>query len=148
MIRKILLLSISVFFLFNLFIVSAKSSTSIELFDIEKNEVIKVIPTNPKIQLEAEKIINEVDNIVKKLKPIPDKGYMIKIPLESSLLLENQWVYARIDEVIIIIPEVEKPIVPEDETPYLLIFDDENKSYFLTFKTKIDTLLNTLDFSL
>jgi len=112
-IRKILLLSISIFLLFNLFIVSAKSSTSIELFDIEKNEVIKVIPTNPEIQLEVEKIINEVDNIVKKLKPIPDKGYMIKIPLEPSLLLENQWVYARIDEVIIINPQVEKPIVPE-----------------------------------
>lgn len=107
MIRKILLSSIPIFFLFNLFIVSAQSITNIELLDIEKNKIVKTTPTNPKIQVEAEKIIKEIDNVVKKLNPIP-----------------------------------------EDEEPYLLIFDDENKSYFFTFETKIDTLLNTLDFSL
>jgi hypothetical protein len=65
---------------------------------------------------------------------------MVKIPLERSFPLENKWVNALIDEVII--------IIPEDEKPYLLIFDDENKPYFFTFETKIDTLLNTLSFSL
>lgn len=140
MVRRILLSSIPIFFLFNLLIVNAQSITNIEVFDIEKSKIIKTPPTNPKIQLEAENIINEIDNVVKKINPIPDKGYMIKIPLEPSLRLENKWVYAMIDEVII--------IIPEDEKPYLLIFDDENKSYFFTFEAKIDTLLNTLDFPL
>jgi len=139
-VRKILLSSIPIFFLFNLFIVSAQSTTNIELLDIEKNNIIKTTPTNPKIQLEAEKIIKEIDNVVQKLNPFPDNGYMVKIPLGPSLRLENKWVNALIDEVII--------IIPEDEKPYLLIFDDENKSYFFTFETKINTLLNTLDFSL
>lgn len=101
---------------------------------------MKSTPTNPKIQLEAKKIIKEVDDVLKKMNPFPDKGYMVKIPLEPSYQLENKWVNALIDEVII--------IIPEDEKPYLLIFDDENNSYFFTFETKIDTLLNTLDFSL
>ncbi|MCQ6275918.1 hypothetical protein JMM81_13275 [Bacillus sp. V3B] len=140
MVRKILLSSVPIFFLFNLFLVSAQSITNIELLDIEKSKIIKTTPTNPKIQSEAEKIIKEIDNIVKKFNPIPDKGYMVKIPLEPSLQLENKWMSALIDEVII--------IIPEDEKPYLLIFDDENKSYFFTFETKIDKLLNTLDFSL
>ncbi|WP_436374727.1 hypothetical protein [Cytobacillus sp. BC1816] len=124
----------------NLFIVNAQSSSNVELLDIEKNEITKTVTTNPKIQLEAEIIIKEIDNVVKKLKPIPDKGYMIKIPLEPSHRVENKWIYALIDEVIIIIPKNEKP--------YLLLFDDENKSYFFTFHSKIDPLLNTLDFSL
>lgn len=140
MVRKLLLSLIPMFFSFNLFIVNAQSITNIELFDIEKNEIIKTTKPNRKIQLEVEKIIEEIDDIVRKLKPIPDKGYMIRIPLKPSIQLENQWVYALIDEVII--------IIPEDEEPYLLLFDDENKTHFFTSEAKIDTLLNTLSFSL
>jgi hypothetical protein len=65
---------------------------------------------------------------------------MVEIASGPSIQLENKWVNALIDEVII--------IIPEDEKPYLLIFDDENRPYFFTFKTKVDTLLNTLDFPL
>jgi hypothetical protein len=120
--------------------VNAQNTKNIELFDIEKNEIITTTPTNSKIQLEAEKIIKEIDCVVKKFDPIPDKGYMIKIPLDPSYHLENKWVNALIDEVIV--------IIPEKEEAFLLIFDDENKPCFFTFQTKIDTLLNTLDFSL
>lgn len=140
MVHKILFSFIHIFLLINLVIVNAQSSSNIELLDIEKNEITKTVPTNPKIQLEAERIIKEIDNVVKNLKPIPDKGYMIKIPLEPSHRVENKWIYALIDEIIIIIPKNEKP--------YLLLFDDENKSYFFTFDSKIDPLLKTLDFSL
>ena len=139
MIRKILFSSIPILFLFNLLIVSAQGITEIELLDIEKNKII-TMPTNPKIQLETKRIIKEIDNIVKKFNPIPDKGYIVKIPLTLSLRLENKWVNTLIDEVIIIIPENEKP--------YLLIFDDENKPHFFIIKKEIDTLLKTLDFSL
>lgn len=137
-IRKILFSSIPVFFLFNLFIVSAQSITEIEIFDIEKNKIIK-IQKNPKIQLETKKIIKEIDNIVTKFNPIPDKGYLVKIPLTPSLQLKNKWVNTSIDEVII--------IIPEDEKPYLLIIDNENKPHFFTIKTEMDTLLKTIDFS-
>ncbi|MBT2689637.1 hypothetical protein J7I93_15710 [Bacillus sp. ISL-47] len=137
MVRKILLSLVYIFFLLNLSIVSAQSSKNIELLDIEKNKITKTAQTNPEIQLEAETIIKEIDDVVKKLKPVPDKGYMIKIPLEPSYRLDNKWMNAMVDEVIIIIPENEKP--------YLLIFDDENNPYFFTFDTTIDLLRNTLD---
>ena len=138
MIRKILFSSIPILFLFNLFIVSAQSTTEIEILDIEKNKIIK-IQKNPKIQLETKKIIKEIDNIVTKFNPIPDKGYLVKIPLTPSLQLENKWVNTSIDEVII--------IIPEDEKPYLLIIDNENKPHFFTIKTEMDTLLKTIEFS-
>ena len=139
MIRKILFTLIPILFLFNLIIVSAQNTTNIELLDIQKNKII-TIPTNPKIQLETKKVIEEIDTIVKKFNPIPDKGYMVKIPLTPSIQLENKWVNTLISEVII--------IIPEGETSYLLIFDNENKPYFFTFKTEIDMLLKALDFSL
>jgi len=138
-IRKILFTSVPILFLFNLFIVSAQSTTNIELLDIQKNKII-TIPTNPEIQLETKKIIEKIDNIVKKINPIPDNGYIVKIPLTPSLRIENKWVNTLIDKVII--------IIPEDEKPYLLIFDDESKPHFFTIKTEIDTLLKTLDISL
>lgn len=128
MIRKILFSSIPILFLFNLLIVSAQGITEIELLDIEKNKII-TMPTNPKIQLETKRIIKEIDNIVKKFNPIPDKGYIVKIPLTLSLRLENKWVNTLIDEVIIIIPENEKP--------YLLIFDDKKSLIFLPLKQKL-----------
>lgn len=109
----------------------------IELLDIEKNKII-TIPTNPKIQLETKKIIKEIDNIVTKFNPIPDKGYIIKIPLTPSFQLENKWMNTLINEVFIIIPENEKP--------YLLIIDNENKPHFFTIKKEMDALLKTLDF--
>lgn len=112
---------------------------NIEVFDIERNKIINTTSTNTKIQLEAEKIIKEIDGVLKKINPFPDKGYMVKIPLEPSFSLENKWLNALIDEIII--------IIPEDENPYLLTFDDENNSYFFTFERKIDMLLNTIDIS-
>ncbi|WP_042148280.1 hypothetical protein [Paucisalibacillus sp. EB02] len=138
MLQKSLLSIVLVFFLFNLSVVIAQGNNNIEIMDIEENKVIKKTPTNPNIQLETEKIIQEIDGIVKAFKPIPEKGYMIKIPLEPSYQLENKWINALIDEVIFIIPETGKP--------FLLIFDDENNSYFFTFQIKIDKLLKTLDF--
>jgi hypothetical protein len=42
--------------------VNAQSNKNFELLDIEKNEIIKTTPTNSNIQLEAEKIINDIDN--------------------------------------------------------------------------------------
>lgn len=138
MLQKTLLSIILVFFLFNLSTVNAQDNKSIEIMDIVKNEIIKTTPTDSSIQLETEKIIKEIDGVVKAFKPIPDKGYMIKIPLEPSYQLENKWINALIDEVIIIIPETEKP--------FLFTFDDENNSYFFTFQIKIDKLLKTLGF--
>ena len=135
MIRKILLASVPILFLFTLSMVSAQSTTNIELLAIEKNE-ITTIPTNSTIQLETEKIIKEIDTVLKKFSPIPDNGYIVKIPLNPSLRLENKWVNAMISEVII--------IIQEEEAPYLLIFDNENRPCFFTFKKEINTLLKSL----
>ncbi|MBM4761127.1 hypothetical protein [Bacillus sp. B15-48] len=140
MFRKTLLLVFLSVIVFNGAIVSAENDKMVELFDIEKNERIDTTPTNSNVQLEAEKIIKAIDDVYKKFKPIPDKGYIIKIPLEPPYQLENQWIHAVIDEVVI--------LIPEEGEPYLLLFDDENTPCFFTINTKIASLLEILDFSL
>jgi hypothetical protein len=140
MIRKGLFLFVVILFQFNLSIVNAQENNIVKLLDIKKDQIIKTTPTNSTVQLETEKIIKGIDGIVKKFKPIPNQGYMVKIPLEPPYLIENKWINTLIDEIII--------IIPNEEDPYLVTFDDENNPYFFTFKTKIDALLNTLDFSL
>ena len=140
MVRKTIILFVVALIQLNLSIVNAQNNNLVELLDIEKDEVIKTTPTNANVQVETEKIIKEIDGIVKKFKPIPNKGYMIKIPLEPSYQLKNKWINDLIGEIII--------IIPEEEDPYLVTFDDENNPYFFTFDTKISALLNTLEFSL
>ncbi|SHG64547.1 hypothetical protein [Ornithinibacillus halophilus] len=138
LLQKTLHLAVLIFFFFNLSTVYAKVNNDIEIMDIEENKIIKKIPTDSNIQLETEKVIKDINGFVKAFKPIPDKGYMIKIPLDPSYHLENKWINTIIDEVILIIPETEKP--------FLLTFDDENNPYFFTFQIKIDNLLKTLEF--
>lgn len=137
MVRKTLILLGIVFLQFNLCMVKAQNQNLVLVLDIKTNKIIKTTPPNPNVQLETVKIMKAIDGVVKKINPIPNKGLMVKIPLEPSFHLQNKWVNALIDEVII--------IIPENEMPYLLLYDDENNSYFCTFDTKIDMLINTLN---
>lgn len=135
--------TIILFFVFSLLVVgtvNAQTERNIVIFNIQKNEIIKTVLTSSAVQKEVENYIVEINNVVRKFNPIPEKGYMIKIPLEPSLKIENKWMNALIDEAVI--------IIPEGEDPYLLIFNDENNPYFFTFEGKIDQLLKLLDFSL
>ncbi|WP_209124714.1 hypothetical protein [Alkalihalobacillus sp. BA299] len=110
----------------------------IEIFNIEKDQVIKKIPMQAREYQEVEKIIEGINNIQKKFNPLPTKGIMIKVPLEPSIKVENQWFNDLVDQVIF--------ILPEDEDPYLLLFTDENTPIFLTFKGNMDTFLSKINF--
>ncbi|QOY35490.1 hypothetical protein AWH56_022845 [Anaerobacillus isosaccharinicus] len=120
--------------------VTAQTDKNIFIFNIEKDEIIKTVPTSSLVQKEIENYIVEINNVVRKFNPIPEKGYMIKIPLEPSIQIENKWMNALVDEAVL--------VIPEGEDPYLLIFNDENNPFFFTFEGKIDELLKLLNFSL
>ena len=117
--------------------VSAQENKNVEIFDISKEKVIRELPSTPSIQKEAQNYLKGITSIYIKLKPIPDKGYMVKIPLEPPAAIQNQWVSSLADEVIIIFPAGEKP--------YLMIFDTENKLTFFNFEGKTDVLLKELN---
>lgn len=102
----------------------AQTNNQIEIFDIENGTVIKTIPINSSLQAEVEHMLKNINEVYKKINPIPKKGMMAKIPLNPMIPVENQWMHSLIDEVII--------FFPEEEEPYVMTYDDENNFYFFT----------------
>ncbi len=120
----------------------AETSKQIEIFDIEKGTVIKTVPLNLIFQTESAKILNSIKDIYKKVNPIPNKGLMVKIPLNPMIPVQNQWLTSHVDEIII--------FLPEDEEPYIMTFDDENNVYFFTINNQnsvSEFILKTLSLS-
>ena len=117
--------------------IHAEEYKKVEIFDIDKGKVVKVVKSNSKIQKAAVSYINEITGIYCKFKPIPDKGYGIKISLQPSVTIKNKWIDTVIDEVIIIIPKDEDP-------PFLIIYENKDKLLCFTFKGDIDILLKKL----
>ncbi|MFD2637301.1 hypothetical protein [Piscibacillus salipiscarius] len=119
-------------------VTATNEELQVEIFDIETEKVVKTITKSDSIQEESEKIISNIYDIFKGINPIPDRGFMIKIPLEPKVTIDNEWLTAEVDTVII--------IQPLDEKPYLLTFDEENRPRVFLFNAPIDELLNQLDY--
>lgn len=123
--------------LFSSINVSALENTNIELFDINEGCVVKMIESTPTIQKEVENSLKGITGLFAKFNPIPDKGYMIKIPLETPVIIKNQWINTFVDEVVIVFPEEEKP--------YLMVFDGKDRTFFFSFKCNIKELLENMN---
>lgn len=119
-------------------IASAQTNPQIEIFDINKGKVIRNVQSNSDAQQEVKNFLEGITGVYVKYNPIPNKGFMIRIPIEPSIMVKNQWLNDLVDEVII--------IFTGQENPYLMVFDDENRPYFLTFEGNTDKLLSILNF--
>jgi hypothetical protein len=139
MVRKIMIVLLSVVF-FSSPSFNAQVVKNVEFFDIQKDSVTQIEPANAVFQKAAEEYLNGINGIYVKVKPIPNQGYMIKIPLEPSLQIRNEWINELVDEVII--------IFTKDEAPYLMVFDDENNPHFFHFKGNTDLLIKTFNIPL
>lgn len=119
----------------------AQKNNQIEIFDIEKGTILKAVPSNDLFQLEAANILKDIKDIYKKINPIPQKGMMVKIPVNPMIPIQNQWMNSLIDEVII--------FFPEGDEPYIMTYDDENNFYFFSInqsKLTTDFVLRLLGF--
>jgi hypothetical protein len=137
--KKIMIILFSVVFLYSPSN-NAQGIKNVELFDIQKDSVTQVVPSNPFFQKAAKDYLNGINGIFVKVKPIPNQGYMIKIPLEPSIQINNEWINDLVDEVII--------IFTKDETPYLMVFDDENNPHFFHFQGNTNKLVKTFNLTL
>ncbi|MFD1779205.1 hypothetical protein ACFSFW_11045 [Fredinandcohnia salidurans] len=116
----------------------AQTNQQIQIFDIDQDKVIKYVQSNADVQQEVENILKGITGVYAKYNPIPTKGFMVRIPLEPNIMIRNKWFDDLVDEVTI--------ILPSQEDPYLMLFDDENKPFFLTFEGNTEKLLDLLDF--
>ncbi|GAA3313263.1 hypothetical protein GCM10020331_002990 [Ectobacillus funiculus] len=78
---------------------------------------------NTDLQQEIEKFLEGITGICVKYNPIPNKGFMIRIPLEPNIKVRNQWFNDLVDEVTII-------FFRSRETIFNGFFDDEKQTIF------------------
>ena len=91
---------------------------------------------DPVIQKEAVQYAKAITGPFKNLNVVPKDGYMIKIPLSKPVSITNQWLHTTIDEVLILLPLNEKP--------YIMLYDDENNPHFYYVKGKPGLLLKQM----
>lgn len=128
MIKKIAFAVLIAFFI-NTTHTPAQMNRSIQIYDIDQEMVIKTITITPFIRKDSEKILQGVNDIYKKFNPLPDKGLLVNIPLDPAIQVKNQWINTLVDEMII--------FYPEEEEPFILVYDDENNTYFFSVDRKV-----------
>lgn len=131
---------ILIILLLNSINVYAVDNTNIELFDINQGKVVKVAESNPKIQAKVIKYLNEITGVYGKFNPIPDKGYAIGIHLEPAEKIQGKWLNVIVEEVII--------MFPQEEPPFLVLIDEENKLVCYRFQGDTNKLLKELKFKI
>lgn len=117
----------------------AQEDNDVEIFDIDKGEVIKKVRSSSFIQGEAEKYILGITNIYTRVKAFPDRGRIVKIPLNPPLKVNTKWLERVVDKVFI--------IFPENAEPYLLILDEKERPLFYTFDVNTKALIDYLNSS-
>lgn len=96
------------------------------------------IQSNPNVPKEVKKFLEGITGVYVKYNPIPNKGFMIRVPLEPNIVVKNQWFNDLVDEVTI--------IFTDQEDPYLMVFNDENRMFFFTFKGDTANFLRLVNF--
>ena len=88
---------------------------------------------------EAIQYAKSITGPFKNLNVVPKDGHMIKIPLSKPVSITNQWLHTTIDEVLILLPLNQKP--------YIMLYDDENNPHFYYVKGDPKGLLKQMNVS-
>lgn len=118
--------------------INAEEYRHIEIFSIHEDKVVKVVQSTYEIQKLAANYLQEIDGVYDKFNPIPNNGYAVKIPLEPSVKIQGKWLNTFVDEIII--------MFPQNERPFLMVFETENKLVCFTFRGDTSILYKYLGF--
>lgn len=140
MTRKAVAVILLLFMLLHSKVIMAKGIRYVEVFDPAQDKVVKVVEMNAEIYNMVSSWIENIDGIYAKNDPVGDDGYAVRIPLEPSVKVHGKWLNANVSEVYI--------IVPENDRPFFMIFENENKLTCFPFTGDIDRLSKALDFKL
>lgn len=111
-----------------------------EIFNPKQNKVEKVIQVNTELHGMVVEWIKNINGIYGKNDPLTDDGYAVKIPLEPAVKVHGKYLNALVNEVYI--------IIPENDPPFFMIFEDENRLCCFPFTGDIDLLSRVLEFNL
>lgn len=110
----------------------------VQIFDIGKGKVVKRMKVTESLQEQARQIIGSITGMYAKVQPFPDKGYIVRIPVDPAVRVQNEYINATIDRIYVIFTENEPPIV--------LILDSSEKPFVYNFSWNTDELEKQLDF--
>lgn len=121
-------------------VIPAEGFKYAEIFDPRQEKVVKVVQVNDEIHNMIAISIEDISGIYGKNNPVTDDGYAIKIPLEPAVTVHGKWLKRVVSEVYI--------IIPKNDPPFFLIFENDNNLSCFPFNGDIDTLSKLLDFQL
>ena len=130
MLKKITIVLLIFIVLITPKVVRADGFKPAEIFDPKQDKVVKVVQLNTEIYNTVWTLIKNIDGIYGKNDPVTEDGYAIKIPLNPAIKVTSKWLNALVSEVYI--------IIPENNPPFLMIFEDKNKLSCFPFNGDID----------
>jgi hypothetical protein len=116
--------------------VQAAQPKDVQVFDIAQGKIMKRVNNSAEIRKEVEKSLQSIHELVVKFRVEPKDGVVLRIPMEPSVKVDNQWFHDSVDEVFIIIPRSEKP--------FMLLFNADKKPIILKFKHPVQQLLKEM----
>ena len=140
MVKKTLTVIILLIMLMHSTAIRAEEFKYAEIFDPKQEKVVKVVQLNTEIHNMIASWIKNVEGLYGKNDPITDDGYAIRIPLDPAVKVQGEWLSAIVNEVYI--------VIPENEPPFFMIFETENKLSCFLFNGDIDRLSKVLNFKL
>lgn len=106
---------------------------TVEIFDIEKGEVVKRLDMNSELRVKAVNILDKISGMYVKVKAFPEKGKIARLPLDPAVEVQNKWLkdygISSVSEVFI--------IFPEGNRPYLLVLDSNYRPLFFNFEYEV-----------
>ena len=100
------------------------ANDTIKVLDIETSTVIKEIPRSAAIDRYVKEAIRSITQVTVQAKPVPKKGYLIKIPLTKSLKVKNKWFDDIVSEVLLLYNPSTK------RQGKIILYNDENTPLF------------------
>ncbi|MDF2883569.1 MAG: hypothetical protein K0R54_4126 [Clostridiaceae bacterium] len=140
MIKKIIAAVFLFIMTLNSTVIYADDFKYAEIFDPKQDKVIKVVQINPEIYNMAKSWIMNINDIYGKVEPLTDDGYAVKIPFDPAVEVHGKYLNTIVKEVYL--------IVPENDPPFFMAFEDADKLLCFPFKGDIDMLSKSLDFNL
>lgn len=108
---------------------STAVSADVELFDTDREKVVKVYANSPRFQQEAQNILHSVSGRVQELSPSLEKALILKIPLSppQELTLASAAIDAEIVEMFVVMPK------RGARPPWLILHTADGHSLLLEF---------------
>lgn len=101
----------------------SEAHPQIEVFDIEKGEVIDRIENTEAIQDEMNRCLASLDDLNSDFYFEPQDGVMLSIPITPTKKINSSWVTHQVSEVQLIISPKEKP--------RLLLYSDQGDPFYV-----------------